>query len=167
MMPDCDKCGYPIVPLGFMGLGYSIYAAVMWASIPYIVEPKTVGTAFGLATALQNLGLAVAPMVVGAIHDSEGDYTGVSLFFVIVGGIGIGSAIWLNLLDKRTGGVLNSSDKRLYYLLSALTNNILETPRIGQSTDEDLPDVVKAWRSDPQSQRSVRLSQLRRSQIAH
>lgn len=113
MMPDCDKCGYSVAPLAFMGLGYSIYAAVMWASIPYIVIPKTVGTAFGLVTAIQNLGLAVAPMIVGGIHDSQGGYSGVSTFFIIVGCIGIISALFLNLVDKRSGGILNSSDKRM------------------------------------------------------
>jgi hypothetical protein len=35
-----------------LGLGYSIYAAALWASIPYVVKARTVGTAFGITTAL-------------------------------------------------------------------------------------------------------------------
>jgi hypothetical protein len=41
-----------IGPLVLVGLGFSIYAAALWPSIPYVVEAKTVGSAFGLCTAL-------------------------------------------------------------------------------------------------------------------
>ena len=53
-----------------VGIGYSIYAAALWGSIPYVVEAKTVGTAFGICTAIQNIGLSVAPTVGSAIHDA-------------------------------------------------------------------------------------------------
>jgi hypothetical protein len=39
-----------------MGLFYSGYAAVLWPCIPMVVSKKSVGTAFGVTTALQNLG---------------------------------------------------------------------------------------------------------------
>mmetsp|Transcript_21546 Transcript_21546/g.3523 ORF Transcript_21546/g.3523 Transcript_21546/m.3523 type:complete len:182 (-) Transcript_21546:343-888(-) len=52
IMPDCDQCVYSILPLILLGFGYSIYASVIWASIPYVVMPKTVGTAFGLGYAI-------------------------------------------------------------------------------------------------------------------
>jgi MFS family permease len=42
-----------LIPLIALGFGYSIYAAALWGSIPYVVEPKTIGSAFGLTTSLQ------------------------------------------------------------------------------------------------------------------
>jgi type IV secretory pathway TrbF-like protein len=46
-----------------IGIGYSAYAASLWACIPYVVEPKTIGTAFGITTALQNIGLSIGPTI--------------------------------------------------------------------------------------------------------
>lgn len=50
-----------------IGFGYSLYASVIWGSIPYTVEANTVGTAFGIVTAIQNIGLFVSPLVATAI----------------------------------------------------------------------------------------------------
>ena len=39
-----------------MGVFYSFYAAVLWPCIPMTVPENSVGTAFGIATAIQNFG---------------------------------------------------------------------------------------------------------------
>ena len=70
MMPACYRCYNELYPLVLTGIGYSIYAAAIWGSIPYVVEANTVGTAFGMATAIQNIGLCIAPTLVGMIKDS-------------------------------------------------------------------------------------------------
>jgi MFS family permease len=54
-------------PLILVGFGYSIYASALWSSIPYIVQPRTIGSAFGLVTSLQACGLCIAPLVSGAL----------------------------------------------------------------------------------------------------
>ena len=51
-IPDCDQCYTEVLPLVLIGIGYSIYAAALWGSIPYVVEPRTMGTAFGFCTAI-------------------------------------------------------------------------------------------------------------------
>lgn len=51
-MPACDQCYNEMYPLVFTGIGYSIYAAAIWGSVPYTVAPQTVGSAFGIATAI-------------------------------------------------------------------------------------------------------------------
>jgi len=48
--PDCNKCWYSITPYFFLGLSYATYAVVLWASIPYMVEARALGTAFGMVT---------------------------------------------------------------------------------------------------------------------
>jgi nitrate/nitrite transporter NarK len=52
IIPDCNKCYSELGPLVLIGMGYSIYAAALWGSIPYVVDAKTVGTAFGFCTAI-------------------------------------------------------------------------------------------------------------------
>ena len=69
MMPECHKCYNEVYPLVLTGIGYSIYAAAIWGSVPYVVNPAQVGSAFGMATAIQNIGLVVAPTAVGYIKD--------------------------------------------------------------------------------------------------
>lgn len=41
-----------LIPEIIIGFGYSIYASALWSSIPYIVPARTIGSAFGLATAI-------------------------------------------------------------------------------------------------------------------
>jgi len=54
-----------LLPEALLGIGYSIYASALWGSVPYVVAPRSVGTAFGLCTALQNIGLVIGPYAVG------------------------------------------------------------------------------------------------------
>ena len=88
-----------------VGIGYSIYGAALWGSIPYVVEAKTVGTAFGFVTAIQNGGMAFAPTIGSLIHDhSLGTLSGYfyeSLFWVGVCALGMLLNVWLYFEDVR------------------------------------------------------------------
>ena len=57
------------IQLSLLGVGYSIYASALWGSIPYVVEPKILGTAFCMCTAVQNTGLVIAPYVIGKVQN--------------------------------------------------------------------------------------------------
>lgn len=158
LTPDSDRPIYPIFYMILLGLGYSIYASVMWASIPYLVEPKTIGTAFGVATSIQNLGLGIGPLIVGAIKEGstkDHGYYWVTFFFVMMGLVGVASAISIYINDIRTGGVLNSRDPRI-----ARENCLLSTPQLKNrdEVDKDLPGNVKKWISSPTSQQALRQS---------
>lgn len=50
MIDDCDQCFMSLVPLILLGLSYTTYAVVLWGSLPYMVEARTLGTAFGICT---------------------------------------------------------------------------------------------------------------------
>ncbi|CAG9327828.1 im:7160594_2 [Blepharisma stoltei] len=144
IIPDCDQCAWGALDLVLLGLGYSLYASVMWASVPLVVEPKTVGSAFGIVTAIQNFGLAFGPMVVGAIHDNssgEDGYLWVSFFFIIMGILGVITAIILQINDKKTGGVLNSSNPKEALKLMLTTKKA--TIVSDQSLHEHLDTVDK------------------------
>jgi MFS family permease len=55
----------------FMGVVYSVLAASLWPAVPLVVQPNAVGLAYGALNSLQNLGLAIFPLVSGAILDAE------------------------------------------------------------------------------------------------
>ena len=99
-------------PLVLTGIGYSIYAAAIWGSVPYVVTPQTVGTAFGICTAIQNIGLTIAPTIVGKIKDKTGGYYWVMAFFVGINIVGLVLNITLYFVDiRQMDGVLNKVDK--------------------------------------------------------
>ena len=116
MMPECHKCYNEMYPLVLTGIGYSIYASAIWGSVPYVVEPHTVGTAFGLATAIQNIGLVLAPTLVGFIKDhtrSVGHgYYWVFAFFIAINVIGLCLNMSLYYIDlNNNNGVLDKVDR--------------------------------------------------------
>ena len=57
------------VPMIMMGVAYSLIPAVMWPSVAYIVEQSKLGTAYGLMTMIQNIGLAGLNLLVGWAND--------------------------------------------------------------------------------------------------
>ena len=75
------------------GIGYSIYASAIWGCVPYVVKPNLVGTAFGLATSIQNIGLCISPLIVGIIKDktkkNDHGYFWVNAFFVALNCVGL------------------------------------------------------------------------------
>jgi len=57
------------VPMAMMGIAFSLIPAVMWPSVAYIVEQSKLGTAYGLMTMIQNIGLAGFNLLVGWAND--------------------------------------------------------------------------------------------------
>jgi MFS family permease len=78
----------------------------MWPSVPLVVEEKRVGTAFGLMTAIQNMGLGLFPFLNGKLRDVTGTYTATQIMFACLGVAGLIFAILLLQSDRRHGGKL-------------------------------------------------------------
>jgi MFS family permease len=57
------------VPMAMMGVAFSLIPAVMWPSVAYIVPEEKLGTAYGLMTLIQNIGLAGFNLLVGWAND--------------------------------------------------------------------------------------------------
>jgi MFS family permease len=56
-------------PMALMGIAFSLIPAVIWPSVAYIVPQSKLGTAYGLMTAVQNIGLFGFNIVIGAAND--------------------------------------------------------------------------------------------------
>jgi len=52
LLPATPDSRLELIPLVIIGVGYSIYCAAIWGSIPYTVGENSVGTAFGITTAV-------------------------------------------------------------------------------------------------------------------
>ena len=57
------------LPTVLLGIAFSLVPAVLWPAVVRYVEPNQVGTAYGLMTMLQNVGLTLANVAAGYIND--------------------------------------------------------------------------------------------------
>ena len=60
------------VATALIGVAFSLVPAVLWPAVPYLVTPERLGTAYGLMTMLQNIGLTLANLAAGALNDRAG-----------------------------------------------------------------------------------------------
>jgi MFS family permease len=58
-----------LLTMAMMGVAFSLIPAVMWPSVAYLVEQSKLGTAYGLMTMIQNIGLAGFNLMVGWAND--------------------------------------------------------------------------------------------------
>lgn len=59
-----------------IGISFSLVPAVLWPSVPYVVDENRLGTAYGLMTMLQNIGLTVFNIAAGQLNDFSGANSG-------------------------------------------------------------------------------------------
>jgi MFS family permease len=55
-----------------IGIAFSLVPAVIWPAVPYLVEPRRLGTAYGLMTMVQAAGLTVVNELAGRLNDAYG-----------------------------------------------------------------------------------------------
>ena len=99
----------PIGPMVGQGIAYSAFAAVIWPSVPIVVQMKLIGLGYGVITSVQNGGLAFFPLIVAAIYESSGDQyiPKVEFFFVGLACLGVVVGLFLNFYDANHGHIFN------------------------------------------------------------
>lgn len=112
---------YPLVCTLWLGVTYSFAAASLWPSIPLVVSQATVGTAMGLTTSIQMIGIGISNLIVGQIlgkndKDLDADQTlrrwKFVMIFLLANSLAcVATTTFLNINDKRKGGILNISRK--------------------------------------------------------
>jgi MFS family permease len=103
---------YPAYPMILLGFAFVLVPAALWPSVPLIVKSNRVGTAFGLMTAIQNIGLALFPWLNGRLRDLTGDYVASQVMFASLGLVGLMFALLLKRADRREGRILEIPEKR-------------------------------------------------------
>ncbi len=106
---------WPPIVFVWLGFAYSLGASSIWPILSYCIDNRMLGTGYGLMTAIQNLFLAVFPLIVGSIQDSYPKtdvrkYSLPLLIFICCGGVAMALTVVLIAVDKaRHGGMLNAS----------------------------------------------------------
>lgn len=60
---------YLIIPMAMMGIAFSLVPAVMWPTVALLVDNRRLGTAYGLMTMIQNIGLFSFNLIIGIAND--------------------------------------------------------------------------------------------------
>ncbi len=58
-----------MIPMSIMGIAFSLVPAVMWPSVSFVTDPSKLGTAYGLMTMIQNIGLFGFNIIIGSAND--------------------------------------------------------------------------------------------------
>jgi MFS family permease len=103
------ETAFPVyLPIVMMGIAFSLIPAVMWPSVAYLVDQSKLGTAYGLMTMIQNIGLAAFNILIGWSNDrwqataaNPAGYTPGMWMFSVLGFAGLLFA-WL-LRRRETG----------------------------------------------------------------
>jgi MFS family permease len=60
------------VPMAMLGFAFTLVPAIIWPSVAYLVDQRSLGTALGLMTMVQNIGLAGMNWILGKANDMAG-----------------------------------------------------------------------------------------------
>jgi MFS family permease len=98
----------PALSTVLMGVSFALVPAIIWPTTTLVVEPRRLGTALGVITLLQALGLWGSNRIAGAIAEragagpaNPGGYSAMLWFFGLVGVAALASA--LLLLQRERG----------------------------------------------------------------
>jgi MFS family permease len=96
------------LPMAMMGIAFSLIPAVIWPSVAYIVDQNKLGTAYGLMTVIQNIGLFGFNLLIGWANDhshaSAGNPAGYHLGMWIFSILGLLGMLFAFLLRQRELG---------------------------------------------------------------
>jgi MFS family permease len=110
MIPAHLAMGWTSLPPAYsmivLGAAFVLVPAAMWPAIPLVVDKERVGTAFGLMTAVQNIGLLAFPYLNGKLRDVTSGYGWSQTMFAGLGAAGLVLAILLLAADRKAGHVL-------------------------------------------------------------
>jgi MFS family permease len=87
----------PAGPMIILGAAFVLVPAALWPAVPLIVERGRMGTAFGLMTLIQNVGLMSFPYLNGYLREATGQYSYSMVMFAGLGVVALVFALVLRL----------------------------------------------------------------------
>ena len=97
-----------------LGASFSLVPASLWPSVPKLVDPKIIGSAYALIFWIQNIGLWLFPLLIGKVLDNSNvgetdptkyDYTNPLLMLAGLGVAALIIGIILKAVDKKGLGL--------------------------------------------------------------
>lgn len=95
-----------------LGASFSLVPASLWPSVPKLVEPKIIGSAYALIFWIQNIGLWLFPLLIGKVLDKTNpgitdptqlNYKAPLIMLASLGVAALLIGLYLRVVDKKKG----------------------------------------------------------------
>eukprot|EP01127_Copromyxa_protea_P019191 TRINITY_DN6164_c0_g1_i1.p1 TRINITY_DN6164_c0_g1~~TRINITY_DN6164_c0_g1_i1.p1 ORF type:complete len:283 (-),score=21.80 TRINITY_DN6164_c0_g1_i1:55-903(-) len=91
----------PVIWLMIIGLAFTVLNSSVNASVALVIQPETLGTAYGLIGFLFTSGLLFYPLVIGNLVESSSSWFSSHIVFASTNLISLIAAITLEVLDRK------------------------------------------------------------------
>ncbi len=94
---------FAVIVMLVLGIAFSLVPSAMWPSVPKIIPMKLLGSAYAIIFYIQNIGLSLVPMFIGAMNEKDPSYTTSLSIFASFGAAAVVVSLILLMTDKRKG----------------------------------------------------------------
>lgn len=101
-----------IALIAVLGVSFSLVPAALWPSVPKIIDEKVLGSAYCLIFWVQNIGLALVPLLIGWVVDKTNGFTVPMIIFSSFGVMALICTVLLKIEDKKKGYGLELPNKK-------------------------------------------------------
>ncbi len=112
VVPATHSVAITMTAIVVLGISFSLVPAALWPSVPKLIEPKLIGSAYALIFWIQNIGLYAFPMIIGSVLASTNpgvtdplkyNYTVPMCVFASLGVAAMLLGFYLKVIDKKGG----------------------------------------------------------------
>lgn len=101
LLPIYPSKTFAMILIVVLGVSFSLVPAALWPSVPKIIDPVVLGSAYSLIFWIQNVGLCFVPLIIGYALEATGGYTVPMTIFASFGVVALLIGIFLKIEDKR------------------------------------------------------------------
>lgn len=103
LLPIYPSKWFALLIIVVLGVSFSLVPAALWPSVPKIIDPVILGSAYSLIFWIQNIGLCFVPLIIGMTLKATGGYLVPMLIFASLGVLALILSFALKALDKKKG----------------------------------------------------------------
>lgn len=110
LLPMYPSSGLAFTAIVILGISFSLVPAALWPSVPKIMDARFLGSAYSLIFWVQNIGLALFPILIGNVLTASNpgitdpmkyNYTAPMLLFASLGVLALIFGIVLKAMDRK------------------------------------------------------------------
>lgn len=103
LLPIYPNEWFALLIIIVLGVSFSLVPAALWPSVPKIIDPVILGSAYSLIFWIQNIGLCFVPLIIGMTLKATGGYLVPMLIFASLGVLALILSFALKAFDKKKG----------------------------------------------------------------
>lgn len=103
LLPIYPNEWFALLIIVILGVSFSLVPAALWPSVPKIIDPVILGSAYSLIFWIQNIGLCFVPLIIGMTLKTTGGYLVPMLIFASLGVLALILSFALKAFDKKKG----------------------------------------------------------------